>query len=546
MLKLRIRTVYLAVLAAAVLFRLGALWEFFHSPLAFYSRIPGLDMKTHLELGAVFARGEGVFAFYRLLAALVPEPAGLVILQCLAGCLTALFTVFAALRLSGSRWAALWSGLAAALYGNALLYELVTLPECWNVLITAGALAAVLQARRKQFAPGWCVPAGAALALMATGRPVGVIGVLAALLWMGRYLYRRRSRRGAAALAAGLLLVWIPVTLWNCRSQWPFPVYGSNFSYAARVAEQTTMTSWNVEHAPQKVSPLKILGSFCRKAPRVFSIREIPDNINYYFLKKRLDILKFSLPVALLVTLGVAGMVTLLCRRDRRGGLLMLWTLALAVIFAAYYPVGRYRLVLYPCFAIFAGYYVTALGRPGRRGLPILAGVLTAALQWAVVPHPAVERAADHTAWGMALLLENAPAEADAAFLEAVRLSGGGPRETGRMLHRLLLTNRPVEARRLLREYPGNDPYRRFYDALLDLGDGSALAARQKLESLQNAVPPEVTAQYYFFLGEACFRTGAGKEAAGAYRKLLLMTRSARQKQEIQARIRAAEALPGK
>lgn len=543
--KIRIRTVYFAVLAAAILFRCGALWEFFHSPLIQYARIPGLDMQTHLALGAMLREGDGVFALYRLAAALIPDVTGLVILQSIAGVLTALLTAFSAFRLFGKRFLALASGLAAAWYGNAVLYELVTLPETLNVLTVAGALAAVLQARRKHFVWQWSVPAGALLALCATGRPVNLVAVLAALIWMIFFLYRRKNGRGAAALAAGLLLIWGPVTLWNGLHGWPFPVYGSNFSYAAKVAGEADLAGWNVGSGSEKVSVLRIAGNFPGKFLKVFSIREIPDNINYYFLKERFFFMRLAIPVALLVTMALAGMITGLVRRDRRAGLLLLWMGALSVIFAAYYPAGRYRLILYPCFAIFAGYFLAALRQSGR-ALPILAWILAAAAAWMITPHPAILRAADHTAWGMGLALQNAQDEADKEFMEALRRSGGAPRETARVLHRLFLKNRPEEARRILREYPGNDPYRRFYDALLDYGDGNVLAARQKWEGLRGHVPPEVAAQYGYFLGEACFRTGAGKEAAEAYRELLKFARDPEKKRVIEEKIRAAETMPQK
>ncbi|MBO5689114.1 MAG: hypothetical protein J6S73_04215 [Lentisphaeria bacterium] len=543
--KIRIRTVYFTVLLAAILFRSGALFEFLHSPLAQYSHIPGLDMKTHLELGVLFGWGQGVFALYRLTTDLIRDVTGLVILQSIAGCLTALLTAFSAFRLFGKRTAALLAGLTAAWYGNAVLYELVTLPETLNVLTVSGAFAAVLQARRKHFALPWSMLAGVLLALCATGRPVNLVAVLAALVWMGLFLCRRKNGRAAAALAAGLLLVWGPVTLWNGLHGWPLPVYGSNFAYAAKIAGETHLTSWNVGETAEKISPLRIAAQFPGKFLKVFSIREIPDNINYYFLKERFLFMRFAVPVALLVTAALAGMLTGLIRRDRRAGLLLLWLCALSVIFAAYYPAGRYRLILYPFFALFAGYFLESLRHPDR-ALPGLAFVLVLALEWVFTPHPAVLRAADHTAWGMGQVLRNAQDDADKEFMEALRLSNGAPRETARVLHRLLLKNRPVEARRILREYPGKDPYRRFYDALLDYGDGSVLAARQKLEALQGSVPPEVTAQYFYFLGEACLRTGAGREAAAAYRELLTFARDPEKRRVIEEKIRAAEAMPQK
>ena len=98
-----------------------------------------------------------------------------------------------------------------------------------------------------------------------------------------------------------------------------------------------------------------------------------------------------------------------------------------------------------------------------------------------ITPYPAITRSADHTAWGMALLRQKAPADAvDREWMEAVRISNGGTREVARMLHRMLLANRPVDARRILREYPGNDPYRRFYDAKA-VYDGSGKIQTEKV-----------------------------------------------------------------
>ena len=60
---------------------------------------------------------------------------------------------------------------------------------------------------------------------------------------------------------------------------------------------------------------------------------------------------------------------------------------------------------------------------------------------------------------------------------------------------------------------------------------------------MQHSVPSDVKAQYYYFLGDACMRTGSGNAAAAAYRELLKMARTDTQKKVISEKIRTAEAM---
>ena len=367
-----------------------------------------------------------------------------------------------------------------------------------------------------------------------------MIAGLAALAWLAWYLRRKQMPRRGWAVALGLALVWLPVTAWNLRHGWPLPVYGGNFAYAAAVAEKPALASWNVVPV-EKPSPVRIAGGVLRKAPLVFSLRELPDNLNYYFLREKLAFMRFTVPVALFCLFAFSGMVLLLVRRDRRGVFPACWMLALAAVFTLYFPAGRYRLALYPYFAMFGGVWLAALCRPGR-GLTAAVGLAVAVLEFAAVPHPEVRRAADHTAWALALMREGGdPAAIDREFLDAVRLSQGGVRETARALHRLVGTNRLREARKLLRQYPGDDPYRRFYDAVLDLGGGSALEAWSKLESLDPAAIPELAAQYEYFLGQACLLSGAKPEAAAAFRKLLTRKLSPAQRAAVERKLAETE-----
>lgn len=484
----------------AILVRIAFLFVWFDSPFRQYLRIPGLDMTTHLELGRLLAKGEVLCTPYRLLTAMVPNTTFLIAVQLAGGVLTAALTAFAALHLFGGKKIALAAGVIAALYGNGIFYELTSLPESLNVLIALGAFAACLQFHRKTASATWNIAAGIMTALLATGRPTGLFAALAAFLWMGTVLYRKKRLKNMFRVLAGAALVWGPVTFWNIRHYWPLPFYGSNIRYAAAVAEQSRPASWSVVPKKAMPDPGALCRSFAGKIPLVLSIREIPDNINYYFLKKKFGGSGLLVPVSFLVIGGLAGAMLLLFRKNRRGAMLIAWCVLLSVIYTAYYPAGRYRLVLYPYAAVFAGFWLCALSRPGKAAAVTL-GLLIAAFELALAPTGGMLRPADHTAWGLALLRTpgHDPEEVSLEFAEAVRLSHGGTRETAQMLDRLLRQGQTAEARKLLKQYPGNDPYRKFYAALLDLGDGCFLSAREKFMEIDPETIPELRVQYWYF-----------------------------------------------
>ena len=512
-----------AVLLTAAAVRLWTFAAWRVSPLRALGEIPGLDCLTQLELGALFRRGQGVFTPFKMLYLLAGgDPCRLTGWQLAAGVVAALCVTYAMLRLTGSRRAACAAGIVSALAGNALMYEVVPLQESTTLLLTAASFAALLWARKHRFAPLPAVGAGFVLGLAGTGRPSLLLWVLAALIWAALRLRRYRAPRRFGWLALGLLLVWIPVTAWNIRhASWPLPWYGSNVRYALSVAASPELADWNAVPAePPPVS--SIFGGLPRKAALLFHWRVIPDNLDYPFIAKRFAPVGRLIPPALLVLFGAAGLLTMLPRWRRKEGLVLLWFMTAAAVFTCYFPVGRYRATLTPVAAIAAVWWFKTPRPLYRWAFASFGAVLAAEL--ALTPFlPARRRVSDYTLWMLALERSGAPAaEIDAAGWEALWASQGGVRETARLLQRLVASDRLAAAREVLTAYPGDDPCRRYFAALLELGEGRADACRDRLAALEpDDLPPELRGDRAFYLGEAYRLTGDPAAARQAWAPLM-------------------------
>ncbi|MBO5763391.1 MAG: hypothetical protein J6R85_05920, partial [Lentisphaeria bacterium] len=530
---------YQVTLLLALLIRIGAFHLWYTSPLNGFSAIPGLDMLTHLQLGQLFLEGKTNFAPYRILSAVVLcEPMGLILLQLTGGIITALLSVFITLRISGNRTAALLAGVFAASYACGLLYECFTLPESLSVLIVTASLAALLQARRKHFAWKWSFAAGLLLGLAGTGRPVSLIWVAAAGVWVLLYLHRRKWLRRVWGGIAGVWLIWLLAATWNyTMPDWYFlPFYGDNFRYAAAVAAETELQSWNVAPA-EKPDYGAIAMNFFRKIPAVWSAKEIPDNLNYNFFREEIPLFRMLLPVPFLMICGVAGLLALIPVIRRKEGILLWYALTLPLIITAYFPVGRYRLVLFPVLAVAAGMFLARYRQNVLRNSLCLGAVLVANL--GMLPW-AQHRYSDVRTWAMAAERSTAPrAVVDDAFYLALERNQGNPKDFAQMMNYLLSADRKEEAAALMTAFPGEDAYRHYYSGVLMLGAGNFAGAEAVLRAVAPEDIPELKVPRAYFLGECCRLQGKRDAALEAYRLGLSCNPVPAMRKTLEARIAA-------
>ncbi len=535
-LRLHRGSVYWIVGLTAAAVRLSVFAAARESPLSRFHLIPGLDMMTHWELGRRLASGAGVFTPFRLLVAAAGSPDRLMLLQMSCGALSSLLVTFCALRLWRNRKTALIAGVLASLYAPPLLYECTALQEPLLAFLNLLAFAVMLDAHRRRFSPASLVEAGGALGLAGTGRPSSLPFLLFALCWLS--LSPRRGspgilRRGCL-LCTGLLAVWIPVVSWNwLHAKWPLPFYGGNISYIADVIQSPSLRDWN-RAAPAerrardpRAFMSRAVAGFLRKAPLMLSPREIPDNLNYHYLRQRLAPLSV-LPGPLLVlpaaTAGMALMAFSGRRSCGRNWLLLGCMLGMSVCAIAYYPVGRYRLILYPALILSAIYPLALMFRRTRKDFTtcgITVPVVCCA-SWCLMP-PVPERAADAAAWAMALDRMPDPPERSIRYhLEAYARSRRNPVYLTRAITPLLKARRHAEAAAVLKSFEGDAAWRAYYTALLELASGRPEEAERLLRGIRPDDLPGMQVPHQYFLAESLRGQGRGDEAAAIARRALL------------------------
>ena len=481
------------------------------SPLLQLNRVPGLDMLTHQELGQLFANGHSIFTPYRLLTAAAGSLERLLWLQNLGGVILTALVTCCAWRLSGKRGWTLAAGFAAALYAPALLYEQMSLQESTLTLLLFAAFAAALQlgGGRRARTP-FAALTGVLFALTCCGRPVGLL--FAALL--GVWLWRRLRRRGELRARWWFLGCWfggaVAITLYNLVAvRWLLPVYGGNLAYLTTVGRTSGLTTLNLEPRPLGWAELPGYGwnALCNLG-RLFLPLEIPDNLNYYFLADQVQPGLLPLGPALLTPLAAWGLVLAFGWR-RRWSAVAILTLTLALPVAAFHPLGRYRLMLYPWFCLLAPlpfYFLWRFRRDWRRLVAAL--VIPVLVLAAGFPVEVPRRSADYFAWGLAT--ERLPVDAMLPGQPAVSCFAlafeAAPENTNyavTLIRALLKERRLQEATVVIaraRAAGNRAPELSYYGGCIALSSGDAAgAARQFGELEPESLHPDLRCAYCYF-----------------------------------------------
>ncbi len=325
------------------------------------------------------------------------------ILQNILGILSALLVTWIVLTLSGKRLWALLAGMLAAWYGPALLYENTVLQEsivCFTLLLS---FAAFIWALRHRFGWQYSLAAGALLAVACLGRPTAALWAVAAIIWSIVYLYRRKRFAWSCAIGfAGFLLALSALsylTVHHGRLFYTVLPYASEVNQVNQVSYEESTVSTN------KLTALAQIGvKALQRSPLLWSAHEIPENINYYFLKQQFTVLFAAVGPALLLPLALAGALLLLFRRQAFDGksLILLLILCMLLPLSANYPIGRYRLSLYPYFCMTAAYLAIGLQSKNRRRQLLTLGLIVLTF---VVNRPPAQllRSSDYISWGHAL-----------------------------------------------------------------------------------------------------------------------------------------------
>ncbi len=538
---------YLPVGGIAAAVRLWSYASWLESPLRWFHRVPGLDMQTLLEFGQRLVDGIGLFTLHRTLVAGVWLANGgahhvefLAAVQCLLGLLGALFVARITLHLFGKRHWALAAGAVAALYSPALMYEVTMLQESIVTFAVLLSFAGWLWAREKRFAPGRAATAGILLGAATIGRPTALLWAAGAIVLSFPPFRRKSTRRRGLVVAAGCVGFWLAVGVLNYVHTGGANPFFNVLPYATQVnapADSPSPAPAAAEAAEismtEKLAPLfRISGNALRRIPLLFAADEIPDNLNFYFIRHAFRPLRFLPGPELLVPAALAGILLLAGsgRLFRREGLVLLIVALLAPPLCGLHPVGRYRLLLYPYFAILAVYafrWMTRRERLPRRtriviGTGVLAMVFGANHRFGT---GSFLRSTDFVAWGIAA---EYPAERPTpvsmkSFSDALARSGGRNQSAAvNLLTRLIALRQFRAAEALARrelEIPGiNRSLMHYYAGLSLLGAGNPSGAAAEFAASRPEEIPPLAGKLHFFRGEAERLRGNMEEAARHYR----------------------------
>ena len=562
--------VYIVPVLAALTVRLILLINWWDSPVRWYCSIGGLDMKSVLEIGFWSGNGQSVFTLPEALVALtmlfnngIGSPEAIVIIQLLGGIIVTSLTAWCTLRIWGNIYWAMFSGILSALYAPALMYQVLVLKESVFLLFALLSLTAVLWAHKKHFnsISLWVCGIFMALACVCRINALPFCGLAA--LWIAASLFHRfkainkKVLLKGVFLVLGILTVFIPVSIVNSiltDGNRILPFHLPRVKYIAKVgsvASPKDLGTVPQENTKQK-NPSLLSSSpsiirkgsnfalnMLRKIPQIFSASEIPNNVNYYFLKYKLFPLEYMVGPLLLIPLAVTGLLLLILNRSalRKESILFVFIIAYMLPICVFVPLARYKLVLMPVFCMLAPYPLFIARKAWCSDkqltiiLPLLAWVM---ILGANLPVNSFLRSSDFICYGKGMEFKTGqPAAALPWFLEAYKMAPDKQMNVVNLSETLLKLRKPREAAKILipayKKSPDNTAYKYYLGtALLYSGrphQAATLFSRIKPDNMGN-----LKVQYYYYYGESLRVQKKFKTAAEFYRKALSENPTAKQR----------------
>ena len=534
--KLKTKTnllIYVIPVLAALLVRIILLINWWDSPVRWYCNISGLDMKTILQTGEWLYNGGTTLAFYKaILTAILffnkgaPCPEAVVIIQLIGGILIVPIVVWCALRLWGKAYWALASGLLAALYAPMMMYQVVILKESILLFFALISLSAVLWAHKRHFSSRALWICGVLLALACICRINALPFCGLASLWIIACLFKKLKgvKKNilfrTSFLALGILTVFIPVSIINvCLTKGNsfLPVQLPSMTYITKLGSISNPKSLNVSLSAPKTAKTKIekVNSFiinmARKTPLIFSASEIPNNVNYYFLKHKLFPLQYLIGPFLLIPLAASALILLLFNRGilRKESILFVFIFSYMLPMCYFYPLARYRLVLIPVFCMLAPYPVFAIKKAWHDKnlfLVLLPVIIYAIILYINLPLKSFLRATDFVSYGKGIRFKTGKSTSALPYFYKAYQKIKTEETIVNFADALIQNHRSKDAVMILlpvfQKSPNNLAYR-YYLGIAYFFTGKA----EKAEQLFSKINPEdmgnLKAKYYYFYGES-------------------------------------------
>lgn len=526
------------VFLLALVVRLLYLWDSHDNPTFL---VPVLDSMSYdlSARGLVGGEGLGVIFFWQpffypaFLSAMYWIGGSSIVFakiaQAVLGAVTCLLTWRLGQKLFG-RGVGLAAGIIVAFFGPLVFFEGELLASGWAAFWSVALVLIFLRTAERMTVPYYFL-LGLCGALSTLTRPTFIPFLAAGCVWLGIAVWRSSRRwillvRGAAAAAAGFLLLVTPVAIANLQSTGHFgflPASGGiNFYIGNNPDYEETVTArpgseWShVMDLPQRrgvyepdmwvrqgvyldevadyirSEPASFVAGVGEKSLQVVSSREIPRNVDLYDFRKWSFVLSvlarkigpFGFPMGLILPFAVVGIVFGL----RRIPGVLLWGLGLyCVSIALVFVSARYRVAMAPlilCLAAAGGGLVVQMILQRRWGRLSLASVcMVATVLLATLPGPFAAERIDYGpeisyGVGRSLARRGRVAEATEHLRATIRLNPGSGDAHANLAYMLETLGRRDEALEHYEEALALNPkVVRAYE-----GAGRLLAAQGKYE----------------------------------------------------------------
>ena len=553
--------IYIIPILVALLVRIILLINWWDSPVRWYSNIGGLDMKAILWAGKCLYNRGSIFTLHRAFITTIllvnngnHSIEAVVIIQLISGIIIAPLVAWCALRIWGKRYWALASGLLAALYAPALMYQVLVLKESMFLFFALLSLAAVLWAHKRNLSSRalWVCGIFSALPIICRVSALPFCGLSA--LWIIACLFKKLKSNKKYILyrttffVLGILTVFIPVsitTAYLTRGDYFMPIQ-TPFRYISKLGSINNPKSLNIPNVttlekpsnisisstPQKSSKINKVSSFvlnmARKTPKFFSASEIPNNVNYYFLKYKLFPLQYLIGPLLLIPLAVTALILLFFNRGilRKESILFIFIFSYMLPICYFFPLARYRVILMPVFCMLAPYPVFAAWEAWhskKHFLIFIPLVIWATILYINFPLDSSLRATDFVSYGKGMQFKTGKsASALPYFYKAYQMAPYKQMTVVNFADTLIKNRNAKDAVKILipafQKSP-NNPAFRYYLGIASLYIGKAKQAEQLFNRINPDTMGNLKVQYYYYFGESLRVQNKGKAAAQLYQK---------------------------
>jgi len=524
--------IYLVPALAALLVRIILLINWWDSPIRYYGNIRGLDMQFILQAAKWFYNGDIVFTAYRVLLFIIlffnkgmNSPETVIIIQLIGGIIVAPLVAWCTLRIWGKTYWALASGLLSALYAPALMYQLFVLKESILSFFALLSLAAVLWAHKRHFSAKSLWICGMFLAAACICRINAIPFCGLASIWIMASLFKKLKGKikpvfiGSTFLGLGILTIFIPVSIINTyltKGREVLPIQLPKMSYIAKVARIAKPVTMNAQAVHIPTTEIKasqkstVIINMLRKSPKVFSASEIPNNVNYYFLKYKLFPLQYLVGPLLLIPLATTALILLILNRGalRKESILFVFIFSYMLPMCYFVPLARYRLILVLAFCMLAPYPVFAIKKAWhdkKNILILLPIVILAILLYINLPLDNFLRSTDFVSYGKGMQFKTGkPASALPYFYEAYKMAPYKQMTVVNLSDALLKDRNPKAAIAILlpayKKSPKNLAYR-YYLGIAYFFSAKAKEAEQLFSTINPDDMGALKDKYYFFYG---------------------------------------------